>query len=113
MEAAVVGIPDVEALGARARATTWSRTRRLPRAYVVRMARANISAEEVKTFVEGQARAVQAAARGGVVFVDELPKNTLNKILRRELRDRARVEIRGERACRSCRGWKSCASAPC
>jgi 4-coumarate--CoA ligase len=32
--------------------------------------------------------------RGGVVFVDELPKNGLNKLLRRELRDRAVQEIK-------------------
>ena len=33
--------------------------------------------------------------RGGVVFVDELPKNALNKLLRRELKDRALQEING------------------
>jgi len=31
--------------------------------------------------------------RGGVVFVDEIPKSAIGKFLRRELRDRARKEM--------------------
>jgi acyl-coenzyme A synthetase/AMP-(fatty) acid ligase len=96
MEAAVVGIPDVEASEHGSSNDSVAHSE-VPRAYVVRMPRANISAEEVKTFVKDRL-APYKQLRGGVVFVDELPKNTLNKILRRELRDRARVEIRGERA---------------
>jgi hypothetical protein len=33
--------------------------------------------------------------RGGVVYVDELPKNAVGKILRRELRDRAKKRLEG------------------
>lgn len=34
--------------------------------------------------------------RGGVVFVDEIPKNAIGKFLRRELRDRAKKEVEAE-----------------
>jgi acyl-coenzyme A synthetase/AMP-(fatty) acid ligase len=95
MEAAVVGIPDAEA--AAHGAADGVAHSEVPRAYVVRMPRANIGHEEVAAFVADQL-APYKRLRGGVVFVDELPKNALGKILRRELRDRARVEIRGERA---------------
>ena len=33
--------------------------------------------------------------RGGVRFMDELPKNAVGKLLRRELRDKARAEEAG------------------
>jgi len=36
--------------------------------------------------------------RGGIVFVDELPKNAIGKFLRKDLRERARREVAGERA---------------
>ena len=93
MEAAVVGIPDAEAAEHGSDGVAHSE---VPRAYVVRMPRANIDADEVKAFVRDRL-APYKQLRGGVVFVDELPKNALGKILRRELRDRARVEVRGER----------------
>jgi 4-coumarate--CoA ligase len=98
MEAAVVGIPDAEAAahGGDGGNDAVAHSE-VPRAYIVRMARATIDADEVKRFVRDRL-APYKQLRGGVVFVDELPKNTLNKILRRELRDRARVEVRGERA---------------
>lgn len=35
--------------------------------------------------------------RGGVAFIDEIPKNAIGKFLRRELRDRAKKEV-GRRA---------------
>lgn len=48
---------------------------------------------ELQDFVKGKL-APYKQLRGGVVFVDELPKNGLNKLLRRELRERASREIR-------------------
>ena len=33
--------------------------------------------------------------RGGVAFVDEIPKSAIGKLLRRELRERAKKEVAG------------------
>jgi 4-coumarate--CoA ligase len=52
-----------------------------------------VTEDEVKEFVKAR-MAPYKQLRGGVVFVDELPKNGLNKLLRRELRDRAVAEIK-------------------
>lgn len=32
--------------------------------------------------------------RGGVCFIDEIPRNAVGKFLRRELRERAKKEVR-------------------
>lgn len=64
----------------------------LPRAYVVPTESEKISAEEVKKFVS-ERLAPYKQLRGGVVFVDEIPKNAIGKMLRRELRERAKVEM--------------------
>ena len=79
-EAAVVGVnmPDDPATD-------------LPRAYVVADP-AQISEEEIKEFVK-QRLAPYKQLRGGVAFVNELPKNAIGKYLRRELRDRAKKEL--------------------
>ncbi|KAH8673324.1 hypothetical protein BX600DRAFT_410158 [Xylariales sp. PMI_506] len=77
-EAAVVGLPDPSAGD-------------LPRAYVVPVAKGKISEEEVKKFVATNL-AAHKQLRGGVVFVDDIPKNAVGKFLRRELRDRAKKE---------------------
>ncbi|QDS68711.1 hypothetical protein FKW77_003852 [Venturia effusa] len=78
-EAAVVGLPK-QGEG------------ELPRAYVVADP-AKISEEEIKAFVASRA-APYKQLRGGVVFVKELPKNAIGKILRRELREQAKAETR-------------------
>jgi 4-coumarate--CoA ligase len=78
-EAAVVGIPtpgDGE----------------LPRAYVVADP-AMIDEEEIKKFVADRL-APYKQLRGGVVFVQELPKSAIGKILRRQLREEAKKELR-------------------
>jgi 4-coumarate--CoA ligase len=36
--------------------------------------------------------------RGGVAFIDEIPKSAIGKMLRRELRERAKLEVGGARA---------------
>ncbi|TID22857.1 putative acyl-coenzyme A synthetase [Venturia nashicola] len=78
-EAAVVGLPK-QGEG------------ELPRAYVVADP-SKISEEEIKAFVASRA-APHKQLRGGVVFVKELPKNAIGKILRRELREQAKMEMR-------------------
>lgn len=80
-EAAVVGVPAPE-----------DPTTDLPRAYVVAVDRAKVSEEEVMEFVKARV-APYKQLRGGVVFVDEIPKNAIGKFLRRELRDRAKREV--------------------
>lgn len=63
----------------------------VPRAYVVADPR-QVSGEEIRDFVKARL-APYKQLRGGVVFVAELPKNSVGKYLRRELRDRAKVEL--------------------
>ena len=63
----------------------------LPRAYVVADP-SQITEQEIKKFVE-ERMAPYKQLRGGVVFVNELPKNAIGKYLRRELRDRAKKEL--------------------
>lgn len=55
----------------------------VPRAYVV--PGKNISEEDVKTFVK-QHVADYKQLRGGVVFIDAIPKSPAGKILRKDLR---------------------------
>lgn len=86
-EAAVVGVPGMgDDDGSE-----------LPRAYVVR--NGDVSEEEVKEFVR-ERLAHYKQLRGGVVFVEELPKNAIGKYLRRELRDRAKREVGGGKEAR-------------
>ena len=63
----------------------------VPRAYVVRKqteGRPAISAQEVVDFVK-QNVAAYKQVRGGVMFVDEIPKSASGKILRKEIRQSA------------------------
>lgn len=83
-EAAVVGVP-VEGGS------------EVPRAYVVKRRGSALGEEEVKLFVKGKL-AEYKQLRGGVRFMDELPKNAVGKLLRRELRDKARAEAAGAKS---------------
>ncbi|XP_015126624.1 4-coumarate--CoA ligase 1 [Diachasma alloeum] len=56
----------------------------IPLAFVVRRKGANVTAEELCRFVNGQLSA-QKHLRGGVRFIEAIPKNPGGKILRREL----------------------------
>lgn len=56
----------------------------VPRAFVV--VGKKISKEEIKSFVKSKVASYKQI-RGGVIFVDAIPKNSSGKILRRELRD--------------------------
>ncbi|CAK4030002.1 acyl-coenzyme A synthetase [Lecanosticta acicola] len=80
-EAAVVGIPAPGDPG-----TDW------PRAYVVPVDRARLSEADVREYVRART-APYKQLRGGVVFLEEIPKNAVGKFLRRELRERARGQM--------------------
>ncbi|KAJ7494975.1 hypothetical protein FB451DRAFT_1121591 [Mycena latifolia] len=81
-EAAVIGVPTPDDPG-----------NDLPRAYVVVDDRGKVTAEEIAEYVRARV-APYKQLRGGVVFVDEIPKNAVGKFLRRDLRERAKREMR-------------------
>ena len=60
----------------------------VPRAYIV--PKGQISAQEIIDFVKKEL-APYKQLRGGVEFLDEIPKSASGKILRKELRDRAKM----------------------
>jgi 4-coumarate--CoA ligase len=68
----VIGIPDEE-------------SGELPLAFVVKQPGATLTEQEVKKFIEKNASKPKWL-RGGVKFIDVIPKNPSGKILRRELR---------------------------
>ncbi len=65
----------------------------VPRAYVV--SGGDVTEEDIKAFVKQHA-ADYKQLRGGVVFVDAIPKSPSGKILRKDLRELARREERKE-----------------
>lgn len=73
LDCGVIGVPD-EIAG------------ELPMAFVVKKPGESLSEKEVQNFIENNANKIMWL-RGGVKFVDEIPKNASGKILRRELRD--------------------------
>ena len=85
LDAAVIGVPDPLGSG-----------NELPRAYVV-ADKTKITAEEIKNFVK-QNLAQHKQLRGGVIYLDVIPKSASGKILRRELRDLAKKERTSEQA---------------
>ena len=70
----------------------------VPRAYVVPKAGTPRTAARAAAIADWLAARVahHKRLRGGVRFVDEIPKNASGKLLRRVLRDRARREDREE-----------------
>lgn len=74
-DAAVIGIKDE------------SQATELPRAFIVTKSGEQLKAREVLEFVR-ENLANHKQLRGGVVFVDEIPKSASGKILKRELRER-------------------------
>jgi 4-coumarate--CoA ligase len=78
-DAAVIGVWDQE------------QHTEVPRAYVVKQKGASVGAQEIMDFVKDKA-ANHKRLRGGVIFVDEIPKSASGKILRKELRARVKAE---------------------
>ncbi|XP_065222090.1 uncharacterized protein LOC135846750 [Planococcus citri] len=78
-DAGVIGVPD-DAAG------------ELPTAFVVRKPQSSISENDLKQYVSDKV-SPHKWLRGGVRFVDEIPKNSSGKILRRKLRELAANEI--------------------
>ena len=72
-DAAVVGTPDLEA-------------GQLPTAYIVKRSNIVVTEDELCQFVASQV-APQKKLRGGVKFIEKIPKSAAGKILRRILRD--------------------------
>lgn len=84
-DAAVIGISDPSGSG-----------NELPRAYVV-ADKSKISEEEIKGHVRKNL-AQHKQLRGGVIWLDAIPKSPSGKILRRELREMAKKEAKGQQA---------------
>ena len=79
LDAAVIGVPDKDDEG-----------NEVPRAYVV-ADRAKVSSEDVEKWVSDRVAGYKRL-RGGVVFVEAVPKSPSGKILRKELREMAKKE---------------------
>lgn len=79
-DAAVIGISAPDGSG-----------NELPRAYVV----SKISEQEIKDFVKVNL-AQHKQLRGGVIYLDAIPKSASGKILRRELRETAKKEAKAQ-----------------
>ncbi|KIW27572.1 uncharacterized protein PV07_07301 [Cladophialophora immunda] len=84
-DAAVIGIPEPAGFG-----------NEIPRAYVV-ADKARVSEQEIKDFVRRNL-AQHKQLRGGVVYLDAIPKSPSGKILRKDLREMAKRERAGEQA---------------
>ncbi|OAL33389.1 hypothetical protein AYO20_07400 [Fonsecaea nubica] len=84
-DAAVIGVPEPGGFG-----------NEIPRAYVV-ADKSKVSEEEIKDFVKRNL-ALHKQLRGGVVYLDAIPKSASGKILRKDLRELAKRERVGEQA---------------
>ena len=82
-DVAVIGVPDVQMAG-----------NDLPRAYVV-ADQSKITEDAIKSFVRDNLTS-HKQLRGGVIFVPEIPKSPTGKILRKELRQAAAMEIKAK-----------------
>jgi len=82
LDAAVIGVPDPSGSG-----------NELPRAYVV-ADKDKIGEAEIKEYVKKNL-AQHKQLRGGCLFLDAIPKSPSGKILRRELRELAKREAKG------------------
>lgn len=81
-DAAVIGKPDEEA-------------GELPMAFIVSQPNAQLNEQEIIDFVAQRASPAKRL-RGGVTFIDEIPKNPSGKILRRLLRDSLKNKVKSK-----------------
>jgi 4-coumarate--CoA ligase len=90
----VIGVPLYVFLGAIGFTglTTCSAGDERPRAYIVPVADSGLTEEDVTRWVSERCTEYKWIT-GGVQFVAQIPKNPSGKILRRELRARAAMEV--------------------
>ena len=72
LDVAVIGVPD-DAAG------------ELPRAYIVKKMGVSVTEEDIVEFMQTKV-AAHKRLKGGVVFINTLPRTTTGKLLRRELK---------------------------
>ena len=77
----------------------------LPMAFVVRKADASLTEKDVEIFVDENV-APYKKLRGGVKFIDEIPKSLSGKILRRELKDKLKELTKVEKPTNSNRSFR-------
>ena len=78
-DAGVIGVPDPTA-------------GELPKAYVVRKPNEDVKEEDIVKFIEERV-APHKALRGGVEFIDQIPRALSGKILRRQLREMTKADL--------------------
>ena len=66
-----------------------------PRAYVVPRQPDSLTSAQVHKFVNERVSRTKRLD-GGVVFVESIPRNAPGKILRKDLRERAKIELAAE-----------------
>lgn len=76
------------------------RSEEVPRAYIVVKAGVECSAEKAEEIIKWLSTKVapHKQLRGGVRFIDEVPKNASGKLLRRVLKEKAKQEDRAAEA---------------
>lgn len=88
----MIGIPNLE-------------VGELPMAFVVRKANATLTEKDVEIFVDENV-APYKKLRGGVEFIDEIPRSLSGKILRRELKDKLNQLIKVDKPTNSNRSFR-------
>ena len=78
-DAAVIGVPD-------------ERAGELPKAFVVKKTNERITEEQIIKFIEERV-APHKTLKGGVEFIDKIPRSLSGKILRRELKARVMTRL--------------------
>ncbi|KAF3176341.1 hypothetical protein TWF751_003394 [Orbilia oligospora] len=89
LEAVLLEHPDVADVGVIG--IKWADNER-PRAYIVRNAGSKVTSEDIKKYMSKVVSSYKQLT-GGIVWVDEIPKNPSGKILRKLLRERAAKEV--------------------
>ena len=85
-DAAVIGVPDPN-----------DKMNEVPRAYIFAKPGTAVTGDEIKAFVKENLSSYKQL-RGGVIFIDEVPKSPSGKILRKDLRARAAAEGQSTKA---------------